>query len=699
MKKLFLILCLLPSAFCHAQTKSVTKTVPGNDVTESLNIPSGKTFTVKSGGTLDVTGATLVGFANDSNPLPFSLLGGTGGIYLSGTSGMMLNYNFDQDGNIPNAADDSVRLALQPTSIDGQILKVKFAAANVGTPSSLLTLDSIGDLSVTGTVNGTQINTTAVGGWSSNILGNLIRFANGGIGVTLSPGSQTTSVAFSFPVKSAGSYTLMTAQDTFPASQLTGATMTIGGTSLVPGGTASWAGIIGSNIVGKSNGGFGTDVSASSGFPFFTAGVLTFRSLSNGGLGSADLNKTPVYGTNGTLSASGSITVTATSASTGGKLILTAVDGALATILPFEGMGTSRTFKLPIAGTSGTTLIGSSDVGTLPPAALTSSSITLGGTSASLGGSASLDNILSLSGTGLMVRTAANTLTTRSLIAGTGITISNPDGVSGNITIASTASGGTGTVTSVVAGTGLNGGTITTSGTVSINLGYTPTWTSNHTFSMAGTASTSVIKLTGTPATGTGTTAFPLFYINDAAATASTVLNTNGTYFGINLHGSQDFINLLNDGVSKLKIASSGSLTIPANTTWTVTSGKSIGFGSGGMQCDAYQDFTAGDTTITPHDGAAGVVSLKQGSTQHKLRVYGTTTGSKYIEVTHNGTDGAITTSSGTLTLSSNSGGVTLTPVTAPASPASGFTIYVDSADSKLKAKSSGGTVTILANP
>lgn len=42
---------------------------------------------------------------------------------------------------------------------------------------------------------------------------------------------------------------------------------------------------------------------------------------------------------------------------------------------------------------------------------------------------------------------------------------------------------------------------------------------------------------------------------------------------------------------------------------------------------------------------------------------------------------------------------VNLTPGTAPVAPASGFVLYTDSADSKLKAKSSGGTVTVLALP
>jgi hypothetical protein len=52
--------------------------------------------------------------------------------------------------------------------------------------------------------------------------------------------------------------------------------------------------------------------------------------------------------------------------------------------------------------------------------------------------------------------------------------------------VGSTCSGsggsGTGTVTSIVAGTGLNGGTITTSGTISLNYGNQSTWTSPQTF-------------------------------------------------------------------------------------------------------------------------------------------------------------------------------------------------------------------------
>lgn len=38
-------------------------------------------------------------------------------------------------------------------------------------------------------------------------------------------------------------------------------------------------------------------------------------------------------------------------------------------------------------------------------------------------------------------------------------------------------------------------------------------------------------------------------------------------------------------------------------------------------------------------------------------------------------------------------------PITAPATPASGFVVYCDVADGKLKAKASTGTVTTLALP
>jgi hypothetical protein len=77
----------------------------------------------------------------------------------------------------------------------------------------------------------------------------------------------------------------------------------------------------------------------------------------------------------------------------------------------------------------------------------------------------------------------------------------------------------------------------------------------------AGAASTPTLKLSGTPFAGTGTTSFPLVYLNDSAATASTTLATAGTYLGVNGHGTADLLNLLVDGTSKFKISSSGVIT------------------------------------------------------------------------------------------------------------------------------------------
>lgn len=109
---------------------------------------------------------------------------------------------------------------------------------------------------------------------------------------------------------------------------------------------------------------------------------------------------------------------------------------------------------------------------------------------------------LTTSGTGLQVKTDSTTLTGRTINSGTGISVSNGDGVSGNpsvaisdtsvapgsytlasitvnaqgqITSASNGSAGSGTVLQVDTGTGLTGGPITSTGTVSIaNTAVTP---------------------------------------------------------------------------------------------------------------------------------------------------------------------------------------------------------------------------------
>lgn len=65
MKRFFILsaLCSLLSAHATAQTKTVTKTISTNAITESLTFPSGKTLTLASGSTLNATGATITGIS------------------------------------------------------------------------------------------------------------------------------------------------------------------------------------------------------------------------------------------------------------------------------------------------------------------------------------------------------------------------------------------------------------------------------------------------------------------------------------------------------------------------------------------------------------------------------------------------------------------------------------------------------------
>lgn len=87
------------------------------------------------------------------------------------------------------------------------------------------------------------------------------------------------------------------------------------------------------------------------------------------------------------------------------------------------------------------------------------------------------------------------------------------------------------------------------------------TFTGAQVITANGAASTPGLHITGVPFAGTGTTSFPQLYVNDSAATASTVLNTAGTMFGVNANGAQDLMNLLKDGASRCKVDTNGNVT------------------------------------------------------------------------------------------------------------------------------------------
>ena len=78
-------------------------------------------------------------------------------------------------------------------------------------------------------------------------------------------------------------------------------------------------------------------------------------------------------------------------------------------------------------------------------------------------------------------------------------------------------------------------------------------------------------------------------------------------------------------------------------------------------------DGTATEDVILARDAAA-TLALKDGANAQAFRIYGTTTGSKYLSLLHDGTNAVISASSGTLTLTGYTGGtgiVTLGTVTA----------------------------------
>ncbi len=111
---------------------------------------------------------------------------------------------------------------------------------------------------------------------------------------------------------------------------------------------------------------------------------------------------------------------------------------------------------------------------------------------------------------------------------------------------------------------------------------------------------------------------------------------------------------------------------------------------------------------VTLARDAANIFSQKSGTSAQTFRVYGTTTGSKYLNLTHNGTDAIITASSGGVKICS-AGTETLslwgkTPVTQPAAIAdagggavaqlaSGATVCVDKINAIIAALRSVGII------
>lgn len=114
--------------------------------------------------------------------------------------------------------------------------------------------------------------------------------------------------------------------------------------------------------------------------------------------------------------------------------------------------------------------------------------------------------------------------------------------------------------------------------------------------SRSGAASASSVTLTGAIFTGgTGTTTFPLMFIQPTGTTAYTAWNTNGTYLGFNVPTfNGHVVNIVVNGATRFSIDGAGNTNIAARATASAltVSGANGSFSGSGSASTAVIAFT-----------------------------------------------------------------------------------------------------------
>ena len=196
---------------------------------------------------------------------------------------------------------------------------------------------------------------------------------------------------------------------------------------------------------------------------------------------------------------------------------------------------------------------------------------------------------------------------------------------SGNITSVggSCGGGGSGTVTSITAGTGLSGGTITTSGTIAVNVSQDITTLSNLTSNGIVTTSGGVGTLGVTATTGSG---------NVVLATSPTLvtpaLGTPSALVGTNITGTAS-------GLTAGTVTTNANLTGPVTSSGNATTITATGVGAGSCtNCNLTYN-AAGQLTVAANGsgggGATSTVAVSNsgavttnGTTNTSVRIFGT---------------------------------------------------------------------------